>query len=68
MTQQVVVVKEYASAGEYQRDARKMSARGYYVLHTNTVAKRGLINFLVFFWPRKNVTQVTYGLRSATVG
>ena len=68
MTQQAVVVKEYGSTGAYQKDARSMSKHGYDVLHTNTLQKRGLINFLLFFWPRKTVTQVTYGLRTAAVG
>ena len=59
-TQQNIVVREYGSAHDYAKDARSMARQGWKVASVTTSQKRGLINFLLFFWPRKSVTVVTY--------
>lgn len=56
-----VVVKTYNSPGDYSKDAPRMARQGYTVVSQSSSQKRGLINFLLFFWPRKTVTVVTYG-------
>jgi hypothetical protein len=59
------VVRQYGSANDYAKDARKLAKQGWSVLNTTTVQKRGLISFILFFWPRKSQIVVTYTRSSA---
>jgi hypothetical protein len=63
MSNTSLVVKQYGSADAFAKDARKMAKHGYRVAQQSSVQKRGLISFLLFFWPRKSLTVVTYELK-----
>lgn len=56
-----VVVKTYSSPKDYANDAPRMARQGYSVVSQSSSQKRGLLSFLLFFWPRKTLTVVTYG-------
>lgn len=70
MAESIVIVREYRSSQEYQKDAGRLAEQGYEVVSTADRPQRsGCMRLLLtgglgfFLWKPKPVIAVTYRLR-----